>query len=190
MPIAQQSKYINITLDKALRLEKLINEFFDITRYNLSQISLEKESINLYYMLVQLTDEFYPIFQAHGNTISLQADENLILYGDSEKLARVFNNILKNAVAYSYSNTEIQIFASGNEKEIHIDFQNTGKTIPKHKLESIFDKFFRLDESRSVNTGCAGLGLAISKEIITLHGGTIWAESEHEQTTFHIILPS
>ena len=190
MPIAQQSKYINITLDKALRLEKLINEFFNITRYNLSQISLEKESINLYYMLVQLTDEFYPIFQAHGNTISLQADENLILYGDSEKLARVFNNILKNAVAYSYPNTEIQIFASGNEKEIHIDFQNTGKTIPKHKLESIFDKFFRLDESRSVNTGCAGLGLAISKEIITLHGGTIWAESEHEQTTFHIILPS
>ena len=74
MPIAQQSKYINITLDKALRLEKLINEFFDITRYNLSQISLEKESINLYYMLVQLTDEFYPIFQAHGNTISIQAD--------------------------------------------------------------------------------------------------------------------
>lgn len=190
MPIAQQSNYINITLDKALRLEKLINEFFDITRYNLSQISLEKESINLYYMLVQLTDEFYPIFQAHGNTISLHADENLILYGDSEKLARVFNNILKNAVAYSYSNTEIQVFASGNEKEIHIDFQNTGKTIPKHKLESIFEKFFRLDESRSVNTGCAGLGLAISKEIITLHGGTIWAESEQEQTTFHIILPS
>ncbi len=190
MPIAQQSNYINITLDKALRLEKLINEFFDITRYNLSQISLEKESINLYYMLVQLTDEFYPIFQAHGNTISLHADENLILYGDSEKLARVFNNILKNAVAYSYSNTEIQVFASGNEKEIYIDFQNRGKTIPKHKLESIFEKFFRLDESRSVNTGCAGLGLAISKEIITLHGGTIWAESEQEQTTFHIILPS
>ncbi len=190
MPIAQQSNYINITLDKALRLEKLINEFFDITRYNLSQISLEKESINLYYMLVQLTDEFYPIFQAHGNTISLHADENLILYGDSEKLARVFNNILKNAVAYSYPSTEIQVFASGNEKEIHIDFQNTGKTIPKHKLESIFEKFFRLDESRSVNTGCAGLGLAISKEIITLHGGTIWAESEQEQTSFHIILPS
>lgn len=190
MPIAQQSNYINITLDKALRLEKLINEFFDITRYNLSQISLEKESINLYYMLVQLTDEFYPIFQAHGNTISLHADENLILYGDSEKLARVFNNILKNAVAYSYSNTEIQVFASGNEKEIYIDFQNRGKTIPKHKLESIFEKFFRLDESRSINTGCAGLGLAISKEIITLHGGTIWAESEQEQTIFHIILPS
>lgn len=190
MPIAQQSNYINITLDKALRLEKLINEFFDITRYNLSQISLEKESINLYYMLVQLMDEFYPIFQAHDNTISLHADKNLILYGDSEKLARVFNNILKNAVAYSYPNTEIQVFASGNEKEIHIDFQNTGKTIPKHKLESIFEKFFRLDESRSVNTGCAGLGLAISKEIITLHGGTIWAESEQEQTSFHIILPS
>ena len=75
-------------------------------------------------MLVQWTDEFYPIFQAHGNTISLQADENLILYGDSEKLARVFNNILKNAFAYSYPNTPLQVFASGNEKKIYINFQN------------------------------------------------------------------
>ena len=185
----QKAKYVNITLDKAQRLEKLINEFFDITRYNLQQISLEKESIDLYYMLVQMTDEFYPILSNHGNTIILQADENLTVYGDSEKLARVFNNILKNAIAYSYPSTEIKVFADCNEKEVHISFQNKGKTIPKQKLESIFEKFFRLDESRSTNTGGAGLGLAIAKEIVTLHGGTIIATSENELTTFLITLP-
>lgn len=189
MPALQKAKYVDITLDKAQRLEKLINEFFDITRYNLQQISLEKESIDLYYMLVQMTDEFYPILNAHGNTIHLEADENITVYGDPEKLARVFNNILKNAIAYSYPNTEIQVSADCSEKQVHIYFRNHGKTIPKQKLESIFEKFFRLDEARSTNTGGAGLGLAIAKEIITLHGGEIVATSENELTTFHIILP-
>lgn len=189
MPMEQKAKYVNITLEKAQRLEKLINEFFDITRYNLQQISLEKESIDLYYMLVQMTDEFYPILSTNGNTITLKADENLTIYGDPEKLARVFNNILKNAISYSYPNTEIQVIADCIENEMHIYFRNRGKTIPKHKLESIFEKFFRLDESRSTNTGGAGLGLAIAKEIVTLHGGTINATSENEVTEFHIILP-
>lgn len=189
MPAEQKAKYVNITLDKAQRLERLMNEFFDITRYNLQQIQLEKEQIDLYYMLVQMTDEFYPILRGHGNTITLQADENLTVYGDAEKLARVFNNILKNAIAYSYPNTEIKVLAHGNEKEVCLCFQNKGKTIPEHKLESIFEKFFRLDESRATNTGGAGLGLAIAKEIVTLHGGQILATSENEITSFNITLP-
>ncbi len=189
MPAEQKAKYINITLDKALHLEKLINEFFEITRYNLQQISLEKEQIDLSYMLVQLTDEFYPILAAHGNTIELHADEDIVVYGDSEKLARVFNNILKNAVAYSYPNTEIQVLAENKNGGVDICFINKGRTIPKNRLESIFEKFFRLDESRSINTGGAGLGLAIAKEIVTLHGGQITADSENERTTFRLSLP-
>lgn len=190
MPMEQRARYTNIALDKGKRLERLINEFFDITRYNLQQISLEQESIDLSYMLVQMTDEFYPILSAHGNTVLLQAAEHLILYGDSEKLARVFNNVLKNAIAYSYPNTEIQVSAEGSESGIHIWFRNKGKTIPKQRLNAIFEKFFRLDESRSANTGGAGLGLAIAREIITLHGGQIEADSENEWTTFHIMLPN
>lgn len=104
-------------------------------------------------------------------------------------MARVFNNRLKNAIAYSYPNTEIQVFADCNEKEVHISFQNKGKMIPKQKLESIFEKFFRLDESRSTNTGGEGLGLAIAKEIVVLHGRTIIAVSENELTIFLIPLP-
>ncbi|WP_330584912.1 sensor histidine kinase [Parablautia muri] len=189
MPETQKKKYIHITLEKALRLEKLINEFFEITRYNLQQIVLEKETIDLSFMLMQLTDEFYPLLTNHGNTIELQAEEGLTVYGDSMKLARVFNNILKNAISYSYPNSPIKVFAGKREKDIFICFINQGKTIPAEKLNAIFEKFFRMDEARSTNTGGAGLGLAIAKEIVTLHGGTINASSENEMTTFSVTLP-
>ena len=189
MPIEQKTKYVNIALSKALRLEKLINEFFDITRYNLQQIDLEKESINLCHMLVQMTDEFYPLLNAHGNQTEVCVDEDITVYGDSIKLARVFNNILKNAIAYSYPDTIIKIWAESTDTDVWIYFCNKGKTIPAGKLNSIFEKFFRMDEARSTNTGGAGLGLAIAKEIITLHGGKITAESENESTTFRISLP-
>ena len=189
MPIEQKTKYVNIALSKALRLEKLINEFFDITRYNLQQIDLEKESINLCHMLVQMTDEFYPLLNAHGNQTEVCVDEDITVYGDSIKLARVFNNILKNAIYYSYPDTIIKIWAESTDTDVWIYFCNKGKTIPAGKLNSIFEKFFRMDEARSTNTGGAGLGLAIAKEIITLHGGKITAESENESTTFRISLP-
>ncbi|WP_455391040.1 sensor histidine kinase [Frisingicoccus sp.] len=189
MPEAQKARYVHITLDKACRLEKLINEFFEITRYNLQQIILEKETIDLYYMLVQMADEFYPVLSARGNTIRLSVGEDMTVYGDSEKLARVFNNILKNAVSYSYENTEIEIGAEKVEDGLKITFRNRGKTIAREKLEFLFEKFFRMDEARATHTGGAGLGLAIAKEIVTLHGGTITAESENEVTTFCVILP-
>lgn len=189
MPSTQREKYIHITLDKSLRLEKLINEFFEITRYNFQQIILEKETIDLSFMLIQLTDEFYPLLTSHGNEIELQTEDNLTVYGDSVKLARVFNNILKNAISYSYPNTPIKVFAGKREKDILICFMNQGKTIAAERLNSIFEKFFRMDEARSTNTGGAGLGLAIAKEIVTLHGGTISAESDMEQTTFSVTLP-
>lgn len=189
MPAEQKAKYVYITLDKAKRLEKLINEFFDITRYNLQQIELEKDSIDLCYMLVQMADEFYPVLQLHGNTVDLDVDDNLVLYGDAEKLARVFNNILKNAVAYSYPDSPIRIWTESTAAEMKIYFQNKGKTIPVRKLDLIFEKFFRLDEARTTDTGGAGLGLAIAKEIVSLHAGTITASSQDEITTFCVTLP-
>lgn len=190
MPMEQRARYVHITLDKAKRLDLLINEFFEITRYNLQEIALEKEMIDLYYMLVQMVDEFYPTLETNGNTAKLAADENLTVFADPVKLARVFNNILKNAIAYSYKGSEIVISAESTEKEVLIYIRNRGKTIPEKKLESIFEKFYRLDDSRTSNTGGAGLGLAIAKEIVTLHGGTITAQSKDELTTFCVRLPN
>lgn len=190
MPPSQREKYTHVALEKSERLEKLVNEFFEITRYNLTHIVLEKETINLYYMLVQMTDEFYPVLHAHGNTIELKADESLEIYADPEKLARVFNNILKNAVSYSYEGTPITVTAEKtNDDFIKIAVANRGRTIPPQKLQMIFDKFFRMDDARATNSGGAGLGLAIAKEIIRLHDGVITAESEDEVTVFEVRLP-
>jgi two-component system sensor histidine kinase VanS len=115
--------------------------------------------------------------------------EVLTLWGDADKLARVFNNILKNAIAYSYENSVIDISAKQQDKNIVITFTNQGNPIPQAKLETIFEKFYRLDSARSTNTGGAGLGLAIAQEIVTAHDGTISVESNTENTTFTVKLP-
>ena len=189
LPAAQRARYVHITLEKAYRLEKMINEFFEITRYNMQQITLRKERIDLYYMLVQLADEVSPLFAERGNTLELHADEELTVYGDPDKLARVFQNVLRNAAAYSFPQTVITLKAQEKEEETEIIFQNEGYTIPQEKLVAIFEKFYRLDEGRTSKTGGAGLGLAIAKEIVLQHGGTITAESAENRVWFTLRLP-
>ena len=189
MPVEQKAKYVHITLEKAYRLETLVNEFFEITRYNLQQSALEKESIDLPYMLMQMADEFYPILSERGNTVELQMPEDIRVQADPRRLARVFQNILKNAAAYSLENTAIIIRARERSECVQISVENTGKTIPEQKLDAIFEKFCRLDDSRGTKTGGAGLGLAIAKEIVLLHGGRIWAESKEGKTVFTVELP-
>jgi two-component system sensor histidine kinase VanS len=206
MPPEQKAKYVGITLEKAYRLEQLINEFFEITRFNLQTIIVNKEAIHLQFMLQQIADEFYPLLTPQGKQVIIKVPDDLILRGDADKLARVFNNILKNAIAYSYENSVIVISAeqlkstlkdtiessndSANEGTIEMKFTNQGNPIPPAKLETIFEKFYRLDAARSSNTGGAGLGLAIAQEIVTAHGGSVSVESNRENTTFTIKLPS
>ena len=189
MTTEEKEKNVHIALDKAYRLEKMVNEFFEITRYHSKQKKKKKQPVDLYYMLMQLRDEFLPSFSLHNNTVSLDLDENITIYADPEKIARVFGNIMKNAAAYSYPNTTITIAATQEAQYTTISFQNKGKTIPAERLSSLFDKFYRLDEARISDTGGTGLGLAIAKEIILLHGGTIEARSEQETVTFIIRLP-
>lgn len=190
MCVSQRVKYLDITLGKAERLGKMIEEFFEITRYNSQQIQLKRTSIDLYYMLIQLTDELSPVLTSHGNQVVLQIDEELTVYADSDKLARVFGNILKNAAAYSHRDTEILISGKQSEGQVEISFKNEGETVPEDKLTMFFRKFYRLDESRESCTGGTGLGLAIAREIITLHGGTIRAESRDNTITFCVTLPA
>lgn len=189
MPFEQKAKYVGITLEKAYRLEQLINEFFEITRFNLHTIVLNKEKIDLLFMLQQIADEFYPMLTPQEKQVSVNVPDGLTLWGDADKLARVFNNILKNAIAYSYENNVIDISAKQQDKNIVIAFTNQGNPIPRAKLETIFEKFYRLDSARSTNTGGAGLGLAIAQEIIKAHDGTISVESNQENTTFTVKLP-
>ena len=189
LPVEQRAKYLSITLDKAYRLEQLINEFFEITRFNLQSIPLNRENIHLSYMLLQMAEEFYPILTPGGKSVRLDVPEDLSLYGDPDKLARVFNNILKNAAAYSYPDTVIEIRARQERNAVRITFTNQGPQIPEAQLNAIFEKFYRLDSARSSSTGGAGLRLAIAKEIVTAHKGTISASSGPEGTVFTIELP-
>ncbi len=189
MPEEQREKYIHITLEKSCRLEALVNEFFEITRYDLQQTDMEKTTVDLSYMLMQMAEEFYPILSEHQNMIELQIPDDLSIYADPVKLARVFQNILKNAAAYSDKGTSIMIQAAEDDDNVQISFENQGKTIPKQKLLTIFDKFCRLDDARTTKTGGSGLGLAIAKEIVQLHDGKIWAESEEGRTVFVVKLP-
>jgi two-component system sensor histidine kinase VanS len=189
MPPEQKAKYVGITLEKAYRLEQLIDEFFEITRFNLQTIILNREKINLHFMLQQMADEFYPMLTPQEKQVSIDVLDGLTIWGDADKLARVFNNILKNAIAYSYENSVIDISALQQDKNIIITFTNHGNPIPREKLETIFEKFFRLDTSRSTNTGGTGLGLAIAKEIVNAHGGNILVQSNTEKTVFTVVLP-
>ncbi len=189
LPNEEKMKYIHISLEKAHRLEKMIQEFFEITQYHTQQIAVAFQSVDLYYLLIQVIDEHIPLFTKRGNYITFQAKEPLQLYGDADKLARVFNNLLKNAAAYSEAETEVTVCAEQVQKDIIVTVSNYGKAIPADKLDSLFEKFYRLDESRTSDTGGTGLGLAIAKEIVILHGGIITASSENGQTTFTVTLP-
>lgn len=184
-----RARYTGIALDKAERLEQLINEFFDITRFSLTTLTLEPERINLSLMLEQTVSEFYPVFAEKDLSCKADIQQGTELLCDPDKLERVFDNLFRNAVNYSYPNSEIKLSMTADNGEVTVVVSNRGKTVPKEKLDRIFEQFFRLDSSRSSSTGGAGLGLAISKEIVELHGGKISAESENESVIFTVVLP-
>ena len=186
-----RAKYTGIALDKAQRLETLINEFFEIARFNLTTMQLEVTRIDLTMLLEQLASEFLPILKEKNLTLKSAIEPGVSLVCDPDKLERVFDNLLRNAINYSYPDSEITLSMnrSGSGQEIVIRLKNHGRTITKEKLSHIFEQFYRLDSSRCTATGGAGLGLAIAKEIVELHGGTITAASEQETILFTVTLP-
>ncbi|MCI8491099.1 MAG: vancomycin resistance histidine kinase VanS [Lachnospiraceae bacterium] len=184
-----RQKYLSISLEKAERLEELINEFFEITRFNLQNLTLSYEKVNLTRLLEQLTYEFKPIFAEKNLNYFLEIEPDTMIRCDINKMQRVLDNLLRNAVNYSFENTTIHILAAQNTDSMHIKFINQGPTIPQEKLERIFEQFYRLDTARSSKSGGAGLGLAIAKEIVELHHGRITAKSSDEIIEFHVMIP-
>ena len=189
MPKKKQKNYISIALDKSYRLEDLINELFDVARFNSEKIVLEKEELNLNLMLEQIIDDFYPTLRELNKSIKLNYNESISINGDPDKLSRVFNNLIKNAISYSKEESEIVINLKKDNNNAIVEVINKGKQISKEKLSKIFEKFYRLDSARTSRTGGSGLGLAIAKDIVELHNGTIIAESNEEETIFRVTLP-
>jgi len=184
-----REKYTGIALDKALRLEDLINEFFDITRFNLTALTLEPERTNLSRMLEQVASEFLPVLGEKGLSWQTEIQPGVEILCDRDKLQRVLDNLIRNAVSYSYPGSEILLAMAQEEETVTLTVKNHGRTIPPEKLSHIFEQFYRVDSSRSSATGGAGLGLAIAREIVELHGGSIAAQSENESIAFTVRLP-
>lgn len=185
-----REKYLSISLEKAERLEELINEFFEITRFNLTHLELEIMTVSLKRMLEQIVYEFQPMLCEKRMTCQVEFQpEELNITCDTDKMQRVFDNLLRNALLYGYEGSIVEIRAWSSGDCLYIQIENHGATIPEEKLERIFQQFYRLDTARQSSTGGAGLGLAIAREIVERHGGRIKAESREEKTTFTIEIP-
>ncbi|MGN1351164.1 MAG: sensor histidine kinase [Anaerovoracaceae bacterium] len=189
LPASVREKYTAIALKKAQRLEDLINGFFDITRFNFTHMILEKSTINMSMMLSQIISEFESDFREKELTCSTEIANNVMVTCDTDKMERVYDNLLKNIVNYSYPKSEVFIsLEKAGDSGMRLITVNKGKTIPEEMLEHIFEQFFRLDGSRNSRSGGSGLGLAVAKEIVSLHGGTIQCKSENEEIEFEVIL--
>lgn len=184
----QKNKFIKIALEKSNKLEDLINELFEITKYNSEDLTIKKEKINLTLLINQVIDEFYPILKQQNKKITFTEEKEFKIKADPIKLARVFNNLIKNAINYSYENSDITIKIEEKENII-ITISNQSDTLTKEQLSKLFEKFYRVDYSRNSKLGGSGLGLAIAQEIIKAHGGQITVQSINNQTTFTINLP-
>lgn len=189
MPRERRIRYASAIRSKGLRLEGLINEFFEIARYNLQHIELAIGRVDLGLLAEQLREEMYPAAARRGNQLAFDVPRGTFIEGDPDKFARAIGNVLRNAVAYSYEGTPIKMECAAGAFEVVLSVENEGPTIPSRKLSSIFDRFYRVDAERSSEKGGSGLGLAIAREIVERHGGTIGAASEGGRTVFTIRLP-
>ena len=190
LPRETLRKYADIAYSKAERLESLINEFFEITRYNLSAIPIERETVGVRLFCQQVAEAFFPEAAARNIRITVDAAGAGQFFIDPDKLARALGNVLRNAVAYADANSVIAIAARQDTRTTTITVANRGREISDAHLETIFEKFYREDGARSSKKGGAGLGLAIAREIVVAHHGDIEAASERGVTVFTLRIPT
>ena len=189
MGVRQRARFTGIALRKAQRLEDLLDEIFEITRFDIANIELQKEEVNLSAMLEQIISEFEPLLTEKNLIIQSEIEKKLSLNCDVDKTERIIDNLIRNAVSYSFENSVIHISLKEEDTSAVFCFENRGKTIPQEKLERIFDRFYRADQSRSSSSGGSGLGLAIARSLAQAHGGSITAESYENTILFTLTMP-
>lgn len=181
--------YVGIAHDKACALKGLIDDLFEFTRVNHGSFSLKLETVNLSRLLEQLAEEFVPVLQKAGmeHRLCLPA-RKVSVQADTALLVRVFENLMSNAIRYGSEGRFVDIELKRENERAVVGFANYGPPIPDSEIYRIFDRFVRIEGSRSRDTGGAGLGLAIAKSIVELHGGSIRAYNEDARTVFEVSL--
>lgn len=191
IPEDMQKKYIEITYTKAKRLEKLIEDLFGFTKLNYGKISMKVTKVDIIKLLSQLMEEFYPNFAEKNLSYELQSNVPAkIISADGNLLARLFDNLINNAIKYGADGKRVLVKVTAGEETVVVSVTNYGYVIPKEELPLVFEKFYRVEQSRSTNTGGTGLGLAIAKNVVDMHGGTIHVTSDMNGTVFTVKLPT
>ncbi len=184
-----QKKYIDIAYTKAKRLEKLIEDLFGFTKMTYGKVSMKVGQVDIIKLLSQLLEEFYPSFADNNLTYELTSDVPVqMICADANLLARLFDNLINNAIKYGAEGKRIQVNVCGGEELATISITNYGRVIPPEELPMIFNKFYRVEHSRSTSTGGTGLGLAIAKNVVDMHGGSIQVTSDLNGTVFTVKL--
>jgi signal transduction histidine kinase len=184
-----QKKYIDIAYTKSKRLEKLIEDLFGFTKMNYGKISMNVGKVDIVKLLGQLLEEFYPSFVEKDLTYELKSNVPAqVIMADGNLLARLFDNLINNAIKYGADGKRILVKIHAEKEIVTVSVVNYGYVIPADELPLIFNKFYRVEQSRSSNTGGTGLGLAIAKSIVDMHGGTISVTSDLNGTAFTVKL--
>lgn len=182
-------KYVGIAYHKAKRLQNLIEDLFAYTQLSFGTVTLRNSELDMVKFLEQIAEEFYPIFKDSNLEYTFHTGvAKAVVYGDGDMLERVFANLYGNAVKYGKDGAKVEVSLEENENTFDIRITNYGQLIPKEEIEHIFERFYRVDSSRSGETGGTGLGLAIARNIVVMHGGSITATSNVGGTTFTVIL--
>lgn len=186
-----RKKYLSIAYQKSCHLQVLIEDLFGFTSLGYGKITAKMTELDIVNLLAQLLDEFYPIFEQNHLEYSYNTNvSSKIIVGDGTLLARLFDNLLNNAVKYGNDGKMINVILNAEETAVTIQVINFGSIIPANELNTIFEKFYRMEQSRSTQTGGTGLGLAIAKNIVGVHNGSITAESSLNGTIFKVVLPT
>ncbi|MDS0526863.1 ATP-binding protein [Clostridium sp. SHJSY1] len=184
-----RDEYLDIAFNKAEKLKVLIEDLFEYTKLNNDGIKINKSRVNITEFLFQLIDELTPLFEENNlSIIKSIVDEKILVELDPDKMLRVFENLLTNAIKYSYKPGNIVIGVYEKDGYVTVSIGNKGANISSEKISKLFERFYRIDESRNEKSGGSGLGLAISKNIVNLHGGQIWAECYGEDISFYVKL--
>ena len=189
LPPEMQKKYIDIAYSKAKRLEKLIEDLFGFTKMNYGRLSMHVSQVDIIKLLGQLLEESYPNFADKGLSYELQSNVPAkVITADGNLLARLFDNLINNAIKYGADGKRVMVNVAAGPETVTVSVTNYGYVIPAEELPLIFDKFYRVEQSRSTHTGGTGLGLAIVKNIVDMHGGTIDVKSDLNGTVFTVTL--
>lgn len=183
-------KYTHTAYSKAKQMKSLVENLFEYTKVRQPTVPVNMIQFDMVQLVEQLAADFELEARNKGIEIEvLPKESQLIMDGDTEKLVRVFNNLFTNAFKYGKGATKIVVEIEKVNTEAVVVVKNNGAPIPKQSLDALFDRFYRVEESRNQATGGTGLGLAITQSIVALHGGYIYAKSTPEWTSFIIHLP-